>query len=131
MRPDHGEVVVSVPARFRGRARRDAAAFYLSQLARGILTGELGVRTGHETVPVTPTEFLVLEITVTRKSRVDGFSVQVRWRRPPAPNRAPTVRRRRRPASRPSPTGGHSQFTFLSSQRNPGTRDSNLDADHG
>jgi hypothetical protein len=29
-----GRFVVSIPSRFRGRARRDAAAFYLSELAR-------------------------------------------------------------------------------------------------
>jgi len=38
--------VVSIPSRFRGRARRDAAAFYLAQLAQGILMGEFGVLTG-------------------------------------------------------------------------------------
>jgi hypothetical protein len=123
--------VVSIPARFRGRARRDAAAFYLSQLARGILTGELGVLTEHETVPVAPTDFLVLEIAVTRRPRVDRVSVQVRWPRGPAPNRAPAMRRRRRLVSDPSPAGGHPQFTSPSSRRNPGGRDSRPDADHG
>ena len=79
--------VVSIPSRFRGRARRDAAAFYLSQLAQGILLGELGVITGHETVPVQPTDFLVLEITVTQKARANHVSVRVRW---PRPGRRPT-----------------------------------------
>ena len=50
--PGQSPSVVSIPSRFRGRARRDAAAFYLSQLARGILAGELGVLVGNETVPV-------------------------------------------------------------------------------
>jgi hypothetical protein len=131
MRGDHGEGVVSIPARFRGRARRDAAAFYLSQLARGILTGELGILTEHETVPVAPTDFLVLEIAVTRKRRVDRVSVQVRWPRAPTLNRAPATRRRSRLASDPSPAAGHPQFTFPSSRRNPERRDSHPDADHG
>jgi hypothetical protein len=123
--------VDSVPARFRGRARRDAAAFYLSQLARGILTGEFGVVTGHATVPFAPTDFLILQIAVTRMSRVDRVSVQVRWPRAPALNRAPATRRRGRLAPDPSPAGGHPQFTSLSSRRNPGGRDSDPDADNG
>ena len=73
--------MVSIPSRFRGRARRDAAAFYLSQLAQGILAGEFGILTGHDTVPVSPPDFLELDITVTRKSRVDHVSVHVRWPR--------------------------------------------------
>jgi amphi-Trp domain-containing protein len=78
---DEGTAVVSIPSRFRGRARRDAAAFYLSQLAQGILAGEFGILTGHDTVSVRPPDFLELDITVTRKSRVDHVSVQVRWPR--------------------------------------------------
>jgi hypothetical protein len=92
--------VVFIPSRFRGRARRDAAAFYLSQLAQGILIGEFGVLMGHETVPVQPTDFLVLEITVTQKARANHVSISVRWPR----------RRRDRPAG-PCPTGRASQVT--------------------
>jgi hypothetical protein len=51
-----------MPSRFRGRTRRDAAAFYLSELARGILAGELGVRVGHETIPVKPPDFVILSL---------------------------------------------------------------------
>jgi amphi-Trp domain-containing protein len=76
--------VVSLPSRFRGRARRDAAAFYLSQLARGILAGELGVQVWHETVAVEPADFLVLEVAVTQKIHVHQISVRVRWSRRPA-----------------------------------------------
>ena len=36
----------TIPARFRGRARRDAAAFYLSELAKGVLAGEVAVGIG-------------------------------------------------------------------------------------
>ena len=60
--------------------------------------GELGVLTGHDTLTVQPTDFLVLEITVTQKARANHVSVRVRWPRPgcrpadPRPaNRAPGV----------------------------------------
>jgi hypothetical protein len=69
-----------------------------------------------------------LEITVTRKSRVDHVSVRVRWPRnrdrgpdPPLPRIQPA---RARGAS-------HLDFTSPSSGRNAGARDSRLDADHG
>jgi amphi-Trp domain-containing protein len=78
--------VVSIPSRFRGRARRDAAAFYLSELARGLLAGELGVLVGHETVPVRPADFLVLDIAVGRKGRATHVSVRLRWLHPGTPD---------------------------------------------
>ena len=123
--------MVSIPSRFWGRARRDAAAFYLSQLARGILAGELSVLVGHETVPVQPTDFLVLEIAVTQKRRANHVSVRVRWPRRRAPNRAATGGRQARALPDRSRGGGHLEFTRLSSERNPGGRDSDPDAHHG
>jgi amphi-Trp domain-containing protein len=77
--------VVSIPSRFRARARRDAAAFYLSELARGILAGELKILVGHETVRVRPADFLVLDIAVSRKGRANHVSVRVRWLHPRVP----------------------------------------------
>ena len=125
-----GEFVGSIPSRFRGRARRDAAAFYLSQLARGILTGELGVLTGHETLSVQPTDFLVLEIAFTQKSRVNHVSVRVRWPRRRGLSGAAAGRRRARDLPDRQRSGGHSEFTSPSSGRNAGARDSHSDADH-
>jgi hypothetical protein len=69
--------VVSIPSRFRGRTRRAAAAFYLSELARAILAGEFDVVTGHESMRVQPGHSVVLEIAVIRKLRVDHVSIQV------------------------------------------------------
>jgi len=88
--------VVSIPSRFRARARRDAAAFYLSELARGLLAGELGILVGHETIPVRPADFLVLDIAVGRKGRATHVSVRVRWLPPRASD--PRGRRGRRGA---------------------------------
>jgi hypothetical protein len=72
--------VVYIPSRFRGRARRDAAAFYLSQLARGFLAGELAILVGHDTFALRPADFLVLDIAVSRKGRANHVAVRVRWR---------------------------------------------------
>src|SRR6266498_982726 len=55
-------VASSVPVRFRGWARRDAAAFYLTELAKGILSGELSVRSGQNEVAVVTAEFMTLDI---------------------------------------------------------------------
>lgn len=122
--------MVSIPSRFRGRARRDAAAFYLSQLARGILAGELAVLEGHETVPVRPADFLLLEILIGHKGRANHVSIRVRWPRSRVsgsatpPRRAPRTRGGPRAAS-------HLQFTPSSLERNPGTPDSHPDANAG
>jgi hypothetical protein len=126
-----GGLVVSIPWRFRGPARRDVAAFYLSQLAQGILMGERGVLTGHETLSVQPTDFLVLEAAFAQKSRVDHVSVRVRWsRRRDLTGGTAGCRRARNLPDRPR-ARGHLDFTSPSSGRNAKARDFFSDADHG
>jgi amphi-Trp domain-containing protein len=120
--------VASIPSRFRGRARRDAAAFYLSELARGILAGEFGVLVGDATVPVKPTDFLLLEIAVTQKARANHVSVRIQW-----PRRSMDRAGQARGPALPDPprSGSHLEFTPLSSGRNLAARDSYRDAKHG
>jgi hypothetical protein len=122
--------VVSIPSHFRGRARRDAAAFYLAQLAQGILMGELGVLTRHEIVTVRPTDSLVLEIAFTQTARVNRVTVRLRWPRQLGPDRATVGRRRVRDLPGRPRAGGHPEFTLPSFGRNAETRDSPTDADH-
>lgn len=69
----------TVPTRFRGRARRDAAAFYLSQLARGILAGEIVVASGDDHTVLATSEFVALEIDVKQKKRTNQVSMTLRW----------------------------------------------------
>ncbi|MGH7359623.1 MAG: amphi-Trp domain-containing protein [Candidatus Rokuibacteriota bacterium] len=126
----HLPPVVSIPSRFRGRARRDAAAFYLTQLARGILAGELGVLVGHETVPVRPADVLVLEIAVSRSGRADRVSIRVRWTRARGPDPAGRPGQGRPRSARPLPAS-HLEFTPPSFARNPGARDSDSVAHSG
>jgi amphi-Trp domain-containing protein len=76
-------VSATIPARFRGRARRDAAAFYLSQLARGVLGGELAVQNGEHHTVLATAEFVVLDIEVKQKKRGNHVSVKLRWPRRP------------------------------------------------
>ena len=71
----------TIPAKFRGRARRDAAAFYLSQLARGVLTGEMGVQPGDRRVEMAASDFLVLDIEVKEKKRSTHVAVKLQWPR--------------------------------------------------
>ena len=73
----------AIPAKFRGRARRDAAAFYLSQLAKGVLAGEVAVITGDHQVDLAASEFVVLEIEVKQKKRANHVAVKLRWPRRP------------------------------------------------
>jgi amphi-Trp domain-containing protein len=68
-----------IPARFRGRARRDAAAFYLSQISRGLLSGDLVIASGDRPTALVPAEFLTLEIDVRQGKRVNHVDVRVRW----------------------------------------------------
>src|SRR4030095_12300786 len=44
------QVSAAIPAKFHARARRDAAAFYLTQLAKGVLSGELSIMVGEQQV---------------------------------------------------------------------------------
>jgi len=73
----------TVPAKFRGRARRDAAAFYLSQVARGVLAGELTVDDGEHATTLATSEFVVLEIDVKQKKRANSIAIKLRWPRRP------------------------------------------------
>jgi len=76
-------VTATIPAKFRGRARRDAAAFYLSELAKGVLAGEIGVLAGDQRVDLAAAEFLMLEIEVKQKKRANHVAVKLRWPRRP------------------------------------------------
>jgi amphi-Trp domain-containing protein len=116
--------VDSIPSRFRGPARRDAAAFYLSQLARGILAGELGIRRGHDTVSVETPDLIVLDIAVTQSRHANRVSVRVRW-----PRRRPAADGGRMPRVRGTePRAGYAEFTTPSSERNATPADSGTDA---
>ncbi|MGH7339666.1 MAG: amphi-Trp domain-containing protein, partial [Candidatus Rokuibacteriota bacterium] len=79
----HGGMSATVPTKFRGRARRDAAAFYLSQIARGVLAGELTLDCGEHSTVVATSEFLMLEIEVKQKKRGNSIAVKLRWPRRP------------------------------------------------
>jgi amphi-Trp domain-containing protein len=124
-----GASMVSIPSRFRGRAGREAAAFYLSELAQGFLAGEFQVVTGHDSLRVQPGDPVVLEIAVTRKHRVDHLSVHIRWpHRQPEGSGLPDGDRKS-PSARTT-TAGHPQFTPPSSRRNPQGGGSQSDADY-
>jgi len=81
--PERNVVTAAIPARFRGRARRDAAAFYLSQLAKGVLAGEVTVLIGDRKVDLAASEFVVLDIEVKLKKRANHVAVRLRWPRRP------------------------------------------------
>ena len=67
--------------RFRGQARRDAAAFYLTQIAKGILAGELSVQSGQEQTIVATAEFMTVDIEVRQRKRATRVEVKLRWPR--------------------------------------------------
>lgn len=75
--------LATIPVKFRGRARRDAAAFYLSQLARGVLNGELGLASGSARMALATSEFVILEIEVKQKKRANHVSIRLRWPKRP------------------------------------------------
>src|SRR5262249_14600780 len=56
------QVGAAIPAKFHARARRDAAAFYLTQLAKGVLAGELAIAVGEQHVRLATSEFVILKI---------------------------------------------------------------------
>lgn len=77
--PSRARVGASIPVRYRGQARRDAAAFYLSELGRGLLAGEIAVTAGEHATRLAATEFVQLEIDVRRANRADQVVVKIRW----------------------------------------------------
>lgn len=72
-------MIATIPAKFRGRARRDAAAFYLTQLAKGILAGELSLVSGQQHISVATAEFVILDIEVKRRKRANRVEITLRW----------------------------------------------------
>lgn len=81
--PRREQVTAAIPAKFRARARRDAAAFYLSQLAKGLLVGEIVLMAGEQQLRLATSEFVVLEIEAKQKKRGNHVSVKLRWPRRP------------------------------------------------
>src|SRR5689334_20727538 len=77
------QVTTAIPAKFHGRARRDAAAFYLSQLARSMLAGELAFAVGDQQIQLALAEFVVLKIEAKQRKRANHVSVKLRWPRRP------------------------------------------------
>jgi amphi-Trp domain-containing protein len=76
-------VTAAIPAKFHARARRDAAAFYLTQLAKGVLSGELSIMVGEQQVQLATAEFVVLKIEAKQRKRANHVSVKLRWPRRP------------------------------------------------
>ena len=70
----------TIPARFRGRARRDAAAFYLSELAKGVLSGEVSVGSGEQHTALATSEFVLLEIEASEKKGKAKIEIAIAWR---------------------------------------------------
>jgi amphi-Trp domain-containing protein len=77
------QVTAAIPAKFHARARRDAAAFYLTQLAKGVLSGELSIVVGEQQVKLATAEFVVLKIEAKQRKRANHVSVKLRWPRRP------------------------------------------------
>ena len=77
------QVSAAIPAKFHARARRDAAAFYLSQLAKGVLAGELAIAVGDQQIRLATSEFVILKIEAKQRTRANHISVKLRWPRRP------------------------------------------------
>src|SRR5262249_44594595 len=76
-------VIAAIPAKFHARARRDAAAFYLTQLAKGVLAGELAIAVGDQQIQLATAEFVILKIETKQRKRANHVSVKLRWPRRP------------------------------------------------
>jgi amphi-Trp domain-containing protein len=77
------QMSAAIPAKFHGRARRDAAAFYLTQLAKGVLAGELAIAVGEQQIQLATSEFVILKIEAKQRKRANHVSVKLRWPRRP------------------------------------------------
>ena len=77
------QVTAAIPAKFHARARRDAAAYYLTQLAKGVLSGEWAIAVGDQQVQLATSEFVILKIEAKQRKRANHISVKLRWPRRP------------------------------------------------
>ena len=77
------QVIAAIPAKFHARARRAAAAFYLTQLAKGVLAGELAIAVGEQQIQLATSEFVILKIEAKQRKRANHISVKLRWPRRP------------------------------------------------
>ncbi len=77
------QVSAAIPAKFHARARRDAAAFYLTQLAKGVLAGEPAIAVGDQQIQLATSEFVILKIEAKQRKRANHISVKLRWPRRP------------------------------------------------
>jgi amphi-Trp domain-containing protein len=74
----------AIPARYRGHARRDAAAFYLGELGRSILAGEIAVTDGNGgDTTLAAAEYVQLTIEIKQKKRADQVHIKVKWPKRP------------------------------------------------
>jgi hypothetical protein len=74
-------VAATFPEKFSGCARRDAAAFYLSELAKGLLAGEIGVAAKSREQTLATSEFMRLDIDVNQRKHAYRVQVTMRWPR--------------------------------------------------
>jgi amphi-Trp domain-containing protein len=58
-------------------------AFYLTQLARALLAGEMTVVSGDRATTLATSDSLALEIDVKHKKRASGVVVRIRWAKRP------------------------------------------------
>jgi amphi-Trp domain-containing protein len=87
--PQRQHLSAAIPAKFHARARRDAAAFYLTQLAKGVLSGELVIAVGEQQIQLATAEFVILKIEAKQRKRANHVSVKLRWPRRPLIRVAP------------------------------------------
>ena len=57
--------------------------FYLAELAKGLLAGEVGIVSGQEQFVLATSEFLLLDIKVVQRKRGNRVEITVRWPRRP------------------------------------------------
>src|SRR5438132_13108364 len=69
----------TVPAKFRGHARRDAAALYLSQLAKGVLSGEVAIAAGEHHVTLATAELLFIGIEGNQHTLANHIETRLRY----------------------------------------------------
>lgn len=66
------------------KIRRDGAGFYLSEIARGFLKGEVVLNIGGKRFVIPAAEFVDVEIDLEEMKRVYRIEVKLSWLRIPA-----------------------------------------------
>jgi amphi-Trp domain-containing protein len=73
----------SQKVKFLSTVKKDEAAFYLSELARGLLKNRISIRVGQRDLVLTTFDSIHLEMNALERGERNSVDIHLSWRKPP------------------------------------------------